>query len=116
MTFAYSHPSFLNGVSIPSGNGVFMYANSCETDRFHSDYVQVLIRFPTGERKERRFHSSAPITSLYDYVDSLDCLEAEKYSLVSNFPRVTYGPEKHSLTLEEAGLHPQASLFIEIEQ
>jgi len=78
--------------------------------------TRVLIRFPTGERKERRFHSSAPITSLYDYVDSLDCLEAEKYSLVSNFPRVTYGPEKHSLTLEEAGLHPQASLFIEIEQ
>ncbi|KAG2551001.1 plant UBX domain-containing protein 10-like [Panicum virgatum] len=78
--------------------------------------TRVLIRFPTGERKERRFHSSAPITSLYDYVDSLDCLEAEKYSLVSNFPRVTYGPEKHSLTLEQAGLHPQASLFIEIEQ
>ncbi|KAK8445610.1 hypothetical protein SEVIR_9G357400v4 [Setaria viridis] len=78
--------------------------------------TRVLIRFPTGERKERRFHSSAAITSLYDYVDSLDLLKAEKYSLVSNFPRVTYGPEKHSLTLEEAGLHPQASLFIEIEQ
>jgi FAS-associated factor 2 len=78
--------------------------------------LQVLIRFPTGERKERRFHSSTTVTSLYDYVDSLDCLKAEKYSLVSNFPRVTYGPEKHSLTLEEAGLHPQASLFIEIEQ
>ncbi|PUZ40469.1 hypothetical protein GQ55_9G426400 [Panicum hallii var. hallii] len=78
--------------------------------------TRVLIRFPTGERKERRFHSSAPISSLYDYVDSLDCLKAEMYSLVSNFPRVTYGPEKHSLTLEEAGLHPQASLFIEIEQ
>lgn len=78
--------------------------------------LQVLIRFPTGERKERRFHSSATVTSLYDYVDSLDCMKAENYSLVSNFPRVTYGPEKHSLTLEEAGLHPQASLFIEIEQ
>ncbi|XP_066346064.1 plant UBX domain-containing protein 10-like [Miscanthus floridulus] len=78
--------------------------------------TRVLIRFPTGERKERRFHSSSTVTSLYDYVDSLDCLKAEKYSLVSNFPRVTYGPEKHSLTLEEAGLHPQASLFIEIEQ
>ncbi|KQJ97490.1 plant UBX domain-containing protein 10 [Brachypodium distachyon] len=80
------------------------------------DVTRVLIRFPTGERKERRFHSSATITSLYDYVDSLDCLKAEKYSLVSNFPRVTYGPEKHSQTLVEASLHPQASLFIEIEQ
>ncbi|XP_072960686.1 plant UBX domain-containing protein 10-like [Typha angustifolia] len=79
------------------------------------DVTQVLIRFPTGERKERRFHSSATISSLYDYVDSLDCLKAEKYSLVSNFPRVSYGSEKHSLTLKEAGLHPQASLFIEVE-
>ncbi|CAM0956447.1 unnamed protein product [Alopecurus aequalis] len=80
------------------------------------DVTRVLIRFPTGERKERRFHSSTTIASLCDYVDSLDCLKAEKYSLVSNFPRVTYGPEKNSQTLVEAGLHPQASLFVEIEQ
>ncbi|GJN19918.1 hypothetical protein PR202_gb07234 [Eleusine coracana subsp. coracana] len=80
------------------------------------DVTRVLIRFPTGERKERRFHSSSTVTSLYDYVDSLDCLKAEKYCLFSNFPRVPYGPEKHNLTLVEAGLHPQASLFIEIEQ
>jgi hypothetical protein len=59
--------------------------------------LQVLIRFPTGERKERRFHSSSTITSLYDYVSSVDCLKAEKYCLFSNFPRVPYGPEKHIL-------------------
>ncbi|WOK98734.1 hypothetical protein Cni_G07446 [Canna indica] len=79
------------------------------------DTTQVLVRFPTGERKERRFNSSATISSLYDYVDSLGCLRAEKYTLVSNFPRVSYGSEKHSLTLKEAGLHPQASLFVEID-
>ncbi|OMP02862.1 hypothetical protein COLO4_10773 [Corchorus olitorius] len=76
--------------------------------------TQVLVRFPTGERKERRFHSTATIQSLYDYVDSLGCLEVEDYNLVSNFPRVAYGPEKRSLTLKEAGLHPQASLFVEL--
>lgn len=79
------------------------------------DVTQVLVRFPTGERKERRFHSSLTIQSLYDYVDSLDCLKAEKYSLVSNFPRVVYGAEKRSLSLKEAGLHPQASLFVEVD-
>nr|DAD17982.1 TPA_asm: hypothetical protein HUJ06_019445 [Nelumbo nucifera] len=78
-------------------------------------FGQVLVRFPTGERKERRFHNTDTIQSLYDYVDSLDCLNAEKYSLVSNFPRVVYGPEKHSLSLNEAGLHPQASLFVEVD-
>ncbi|KAJ4951273.1 hypothetical protein NE237_028105 [Protea cynaroides] len=77
--------------------------------------TQVLVRFPTGERKERRFYSTATIQSLYDYVDSLDCLNAEGYRLVSNFPRVVYGPEKHSMSLKEAGLHPQASLFVEVD-
>ncbi|KAL2903092.1 Plant UBX domain-containing protein 10 [Bienertia sinuspersici] len=78
------------------------------------DVTQVLVRFPTGERKDRRFHSSATIQSLYDFVDSLDCSTFENYSLVSNFPRTVYGPDKHSLTLKEAGLHPQASLFVEL--
>ncbi|KAE8055077.1 hypothetical protein FH972_011942 [Carpinus fangiana] len=76
--------------------------------------TQVLVRFPTGERKDRRFHSSATIQSLYDYVDSLGCLEVESYSLVSNFPRVVYGQEKLSMSLKDAGLHPQASLFVEL--
>ncbi|CAI9093381.1 OLC1v1028876C1 [Oldenlandia corymbosa var. corymbosa] len=77
------------------------------------DVTQVLVRFPSGERKDRRFHSSATIQSLYDYVDSLGCLEMDSYFLVSNFPRTVYGPEMHSRTLKEAGLHPQASLFVE---
>ncbi|KAL6004443.1 hypothetical protein ACLOJK_004996 [Asimina triloba] len=93
------------------GHG-FSYVNFA---MFKADYLaifyQVLVRFPNGERKERRFHSTATIQSLYDYVDSLDCLQAEKYSLVSNFPRVIYGVDKHSLSLKEAGLHPQASLL-----
>ncbi|KEH42896.1 putative UBX domain-containing protein 2/7 [Medicago truncatula] len=76
--------------------------------------TQVLVRFPNGVRKERRFNSTVTIQSLYDYVDSLGCLEVENYSLVSNFPRVVYGQEKLALSLKEAGLHPQASLFVEL--
>ena len=82
---------------------------------FKCNFVnQVLVRFPTGDRKERRFHSTDTIQSLYDYVDSLGCLDAENYSLVSNFPRVVYGTDKLSLSLKEAGLHPQAGLFVEL--
>ncbi|KAH0456415.1 hypothetical protein IEQ34_014322 [Dendrobium chrysotoxum] len=95
--------------SDPAGEG------SRESCGIRSGVSAVLVRFPTGERKERRFYSSTTVQALYDYVDSLDCLNAEKYSLVSNFPRVSYGPEKFSLSLKEAGLHPQASLFVEIE-
>ncbi|XP_059276411.1 plant UBX domain-containing protein 10-like [Lycium ferocissimum] len=78
------------------------------------DVTQVLVRFPNGERKERRFQCTTTLQSLYDYVDSLGCLEVEKYSLVSNFPRTVYGSEKLALSLKEAGLHPQASLFVEL--
>lgn len=73
------------------------------------------MRFPNGERKERRFLCLATVESLYTYVDSLDCLSAEKFSLVSNFHRVSYGPEMHSMSLKEAGLHPRASPYVEIE-
>ncbi|KAI3470760.1 hypothetical protein Pfo_027423 [Paulownia fortunei] len=79
------------------------------------DVTQVLVRFPSGERKERRFQFTTTIQSLYDYVDSLGCLEVNGYSLVSNFPRTVYGQEKLSLSLKEAGLHPQASLFVELK-
>ena len=74
---------------------------------------QVLVRFPNGERKERMFHSTVTIQTLYDYVDSLGCLEVESYSLAFKFPRTIYGPEKFPLSLKKAKLHPQASLFIE---
>uniref|UniRef100_A0A7N0UTA4 UBX domain-containing protein n=1 Tax=Kalanchoe fedtschenkoi TaxID=63787 RepID=A0A7N0UTA4_KALFE len=78
------------------------------------EVTQVLVRFPRGERKERRFHCDATIQSLYDFVDTLDCLNSENYSLVSNFPRIVYGQDKLTLSLKEAGLHPQASLFVEM--
>ncbi|KAL2233338.1 plant UBX domain-containing protein 10 [Sesamum indicum] len=79
------------------------------------DVTQILVRFPSGERKGRRFHCTATIQSLYDYVDSLGSLEVDGYSLVSNFPRTVYGQEMLSLSLKEAGLHPQASLFVELK-
>ncbi|CAH1451586.1 unnamed protein product [Lactuca virosa] len=77
------------------------------------DVTQVLVRLPNGERKGRRFHCSATIQSLYDFIDSSGALEIGSYSLVTNFPRVLYGPDKLSFTLKEVGLHPQASLFVE---
>ncbi|VVB08742.1 unnamed protein product [Arabis nemorensis] len=78
------------------------------------DITQVLVRFPNGERKGRRFESKTTIQTLYDYVDSLGVLETEEYSLITNFPRTVYGRDKASMSLKDAGLHPQASLFIEI--
>ncbi|CAI5513418.1 unnamed protein product [Closterium sp. Naga37s-1] len=83
------------------------------------DTTQVLIRMPGGERKERRFLSSDRVQALYDYVDSEalgSLLPSHHYLLVSNFPRTVYDAEKRSKTLQEAGLHPHASLFVQMEE
>ncbi|XP_073392303.1 plant UBX domain-containing protein 10 isoform X3 [Physcomitrium patens] len=79
------------------------------------DVTQVLVRMPNGERRERRFQNCTKVSAIYDYVDSLGTLEAVKYNLVTNFPRVVYGPEKRGQTLKDAGLHPHASLFVLVE-
>lgn len=76
--------------------------------------TQVLLRLPTGERIQHRFESSAKVGALYDYVDSFGTVGAGKFSLVSNFPRIVYGPDKMDLTLRDAGLHPNASLFVQL--
>lgn len=77
--------------------------------------TEVLIRFPNGERREHRFLCTATISSVYDYVDSLHGFNATSYKLVSNFPRVVYGLDKFGISLKDAGLHPRASLYIQIE-
>lgn len=78
------------------------------------DVTQVLVRLPNGERKGRRFHCTATLQSLYEFVDSSGCLEVGSYTLVTFFPRVLYGPDELSSTLEELGLYPYASLFVEL--
>ncbi|KAD3641420.1 hypothetical protein R6Q59_004000 [Mikania micrantha] len=79
------------------------------------DVTQVLVRLPNGERKGRRFHCSATLRSVYDFVDSSGCLEVGSYTLVTFFPRVLYGEDELSSTIEELGLYPQASLFVELK-
>lgn len=76
---------------------------------------EVLIRFPNGERRERRFFCTATISSVYDYVDSLHGFDARSYKLVSNFPRIVYGTDKFGMSLKDAGLHPRASLYVQVE-
>ncbi|KAI3812842.1 hypothetical protein L1987_17554 [Smallanthus sonchifolius] len=72
--------------------------------------TQVLVRLPNGERKGRRFHCNATLQSVYDFVDSSGYLEVGSYTLVTFFPRVLYGEDELSSTLEELGLYPQANL------
>jgi len=78
-------------------------------------FLQVAVRLPTGERKERRFFNTAKVQALYDYIESLNVVESDNFLLISNFPRVVYGPDKLGLTLKDAGLHPRTNLFVQVQ-
>ncbi|KAH0466163.1 hypothetical protein IEQ34_006266 [Dendrobium chrysotoxum] len=76
--------------------------------------TRLLIRFPNGTKKEQKFTSTDTIRSIYKYIDSLEIPGVGSYQLISNFPRKVYGHEQLDMTLREAGLHPNAALFLEL--
>ncbi|MEW5314494.1 MAG: hypothetical protein WDW38_005990 [Sanguina aurantia] len=78
--------------------------------------TQVRIRLPDGSNHQRRFPSSCPISTLYDFVDSLDATTAWRYKLVCNYPRKVLGPELANSTLEAEGMSPQVLLFVQPEE
>ncbi|CAI9767345.1 unnamed protein product [Fraxinus pennsylvanica] len=79
-----------------------------------AEVTQILIRFPNGERRENSFSSTDKIQEIYRYVDSLGLPGVGNYRLISNFPRKVYGVDQIGMTLKDAGLHPKASLFLEL--
>jgi FAS-associated factor 2 len=75
--------------------------------------LQILIRFPNGERREHSFLCTDKIQSIFSYIDSLGLSGIENYRLISNFPRRVYGVDQMRMTLKDVGLYPKASLFLE---
>lgn len=80
----------------------------------NAQMTQIAIRFPNGERREQSFSSTDKIQSIFRYIDSLGLPGIGNYRLISNFPRKVYGVDQMGVTLKDAGLHPKASLFLEL--
>ncbi|GFZ12016.1 hypothetical protein Acr_23g0004010 [Actinidia rufa] len=76
--------------------------------------TQILIRFPSGERREQSFLSTDKVQAIYRYIDSLGLPGIENYRLISSFPRKVYGVDQMGMTLKDAGLHSRGSLFLEL--
>eukprot|EP01026_Neomeris_dumetosa_P027928 TRINITY_DN22654_c0_g1_i4.p1 TRINITY_DN22654_c0_g1~~TRINITY_DN22654_c0_g1_i4.p1 ORF type:complete len:482 (-),score=62.87 TRINITY_DN22654_c0_g1_i4:510-1955(-) len=76
----------------------------------------IRIRLPDGSNQQRRFNENDKVGSVFDFVSSLDALQCWKYSLVSSYPRQVFDPEQQQQSsLREAGLSPQAVLFVQAE-
>ncbi|OIT04872.1 PREDICTED: plant UBX domain-containing protein 10-like [Nicotiana attenuata] len=80
----------------------------------NAQITQIAIRFPNGERREHSFSSTDKIQAIFRYIDSLGLPGVGNYRLISNFPRKVYGVDQMGVTLKDAGLHPKASLFLEL--
>ncbi|KAJ1496372.1 thioredoxin-like protein [Baffinella frigidus] len=75
------------------------------------DTVLIAFRLPQGERKQRRFNGADPVQRLYDYVKAFGDLEFEHFEVCTNLPKVVYADR--GVSLDEAGLAPQAMLFVQ---
>ncbi|CAL0306804.1 unnamed protein product [Lupinus luteus] len=75
--------------------------------------VNILIRFPNGERREHTLLCTDKIQSIFSYIDSLGLPGIGNYRLISNFPRKVYGVDQMRMTLKDAGFYPKATLFLE---
>eukprot|EP00985_Skeletonema_marinoi_P029802 scaffold29135_cov81-Skeletonema_marinoi.AAC.1 len=66
---------------------------------------------PNGKKVDRRFHSSDTVEVLRAFLTlhlEETGVEIKNFGLSTSFPKKTFGEEDNTLTLEEAGLAPQA--------
>ena len=79
-----------------------------------ADVTTVLVRMPEGPRISRRFAKGDPLSLVRTWVVASSPAERPmaKFELVSNYPRFAASEANASTTIEAAGLHPQATFFV----
>jgi FAS-associated factor 2 len=73
--------------------------------------THLVIRLPDGCRLHRKFLSHQKLEEIFNFVESQSEYDNTEYELVMNFPRKIFNDK--NITIEEAGLFPQASLFLQ---
>lgn len=71
----------------------------------------ISFRMPDGSKVERRFGKTQKISVLYDFIETLNCLNCE---LLFGFPAEVLRKTEESL--ENSGIHPKALLIVRISQ
>ena len=71
---------------------------------------------PNGKKVDRRFHSSDTLEVLRAFLTlhfDETGVDIKNFGMSTNFPKKTFGEEDNKLTLEEAGLAPQAVVMVQ---
>ena len=72
------------------------------------------VRFPDGNRLQRRFMQSAHLDLLFDWIDSIGAAghEPSQYQFIAQFPRRVIGPSGLGQSFAEAGLSSRQEVLL----
>ncbi|XP_030071787.1 UBX domain-containing protein 7 isoform X2 [Microcaecilia unicolor] len=74
--------------------------------------VQLMLRYPDGRREQIAFPEHSKLLALVKHVQSKG-YPSERYELLTNFPRRKLSHLDYDVTLQEAGLCPQETVFVQ---
>ncbi|KAL3288468.1 hypothetical protein HHI36_002913 [Cryptolaemus montrouzieri] len=74
--------------------------------------TQIRFRLPKGQYLERRFHITAPLKVLLDFL-IVKGYPSQEYKVISSWPRRDLTTLNQNETLQELKLHPQETLILE---
>uniref|UniRef100_A0A3P8SCB8 UBX domain-containing protein 7 n=1 Tax=Amphiprion percula TaxID=161767 RepID=A0A3P8SCB8_AMPPE len=78
----------------------------------HSPKARLMLRYPDGQREQISLSSKAKLLALVRHVQSKG-YPNERFELVTNFPRRKLAHLDYDITLQEAGLCPQETVFVQ---
>jgi hypothetical protein len=73
---------------------------------------KLLFRLPDGRKLQRSFLASTPLQVLFDFLEVEDCPLSRGFVYQTNFPKRIISALDPILTLREASLFPQETLFV----
>jgi len=73
---------------------------------------ELLFRFPDGKKEQLTVPASSKLFALESFVKSKG-FSNEQYELVTNFPRRRLSSLDMNMTLKDAGLYPQETIFVQ---
>uniref|UniRef100_A0A3P9KUP9 UBX domain protein 7 n=1 Tax=Oryzias latipes TaxID=8090 RepID=A0A3P9KUP9_ORYLA len=87
---------------------------ACEVDcpDDNGPKARLMLRYPDGQREQISLSSKAKLLALVRHVQSKG-YPNERFELVTNFPRRKLAHLDYDITLQEAGLCPQETVFVQ---
>ncbi|KAL4608374.1 UBX domain-containing protein 7 [Arapaima gigas] len=74
--------------------------------------AQLMLRYPDGQREQIALSAQATLMALVRHIQSKG-YPNERFELVTNFPRRKLSHLDYNITLQEAGLCPQETVFVQ---